>query len=681
MPDITLRTKNRAVNIYNEYEYLAELEDEQQRIEKLNIMRMADAQVGALLNALKLPIRRINWEVVDGVEKHRDFIKKNLMEELETPFKDFIRLCLTFMDFGYSLFEKVFRFEESDGYYHWQDFVFLPQATIREIIGNKNGSLKKIIQEAPSDMEKGEALGDEIHISAQYLIHFINNKEGDLYGTAILRNAYGNWKIKDQLMLIDAIKHDRYGVGTPYMKLKVGYKKDDLKVAEETLTKFRSHEYAYMIIPPGVEEFGVMGQNTEGKDTDIIKSIQYHDESMTKSILAQFLDLGTSESGNRALGTAFIKFFLMSLNSYVKLIESVFNENVIKQLVQANWGDQEEYPKLQGDEISFTDIIDIADAVKNLIDGGLLTPTRDDQNELRRQIGFEQLEDEEQEETQGSEKFSEKWQQFRDLKGLESDINFQQYNDKLDTMKKQFIREMKVPRDKQIKAMTYDMVKKGKTIKNVLPRYRDVYEKIIMDYQMKAFELGSKQVNAEKKAQLSRAGVPENKMVFVEFEDLPEETKRIFKENADAGAQIITSRTAAVIADQKIQYQRQGLTENQIQAKILNDFLGTGDKVIGIEYGRAVTAWGMGRKNTADEDEAIQGGFYSAILDGNTCSVCAQADFIYNAGHDQPFKLEELPPAPNPDCLGYFGQNACRCIHVYQIFIETGEDIPLERAG
>jgi HK97 family phage portal protein len=54
-----------------------------------------------------------------------------------------------------------------------------------------------------------------------------------------------------------------------------------------------------------------------------------------------------------------------------------------------------------------------------------------------------------------------------------------------------------------------------------------------------------------------------------------------------------------------------------------------------------------------DEWDNVQ---YSAILDGNTCGPCEEADGM------EADKAEDLPPTPNPECEG--GTN-CRCFHVY----------------
>jgi HK97 family phage portal protein len=54
-----------------------------------------------------------------------------------------------------------------------------------------------------------------------------------------------------------------------------------------------------------------------------------------------------------------------------------------------------------------------------------------------------------------------------------------------------------------------------------------------------------------------------------------------------------------------------------------------------------------------DEWDNVQ---YSAILDGNTCGPCEEADGM------EADKAEDLPPTPNPECLG---GTSCRCFHIW----------------
>lgn len=730
-----LRTTTRkAANIYHEYEYADKLIDIETRITEYNFMRKADSQIGGLIKVLKLPIRSATWSITGGREDIRQFIETNLTEELTQPFNEFLRLTLTFMDFGFSTFEKVFRFDATTGHFKWVKFQFLPHATIYKIVGFPNGNLKEVVQNSTDDSILGEASESQIHIPAKYILLFINEKEGDFYGTSVFRNAFGNYKMKDTLIKIDAIRHDRYGVGIPWMRLKRGYKKDDLDVATNVLQNMRSHEYSYMIIPPGIdggldEGFGIL--NAEGTGTDIIKSVNYHDESMSKSVLAQFIDLGTSQSGNRALGESFIDLYVASLNGYVEMTQEVFNLSAIKQLVDFNWGIQEEYPKLQFEEIKAADIVDISEALKNFTDSGWLHPNINDENQIRTGLGLEQIEEGETAEGVSAKEFAEgkttateghthqfrvndegdgqttvtsagpahthvieKWrvlfhgnhthnipakertfkdlltegQMFRELKGDEIHVDWFGMAEKIETMKQRFIRKVKKVRDRQIRSLVYDLVRDKKPVEKVRPKFVDQIEKAFMEFQKEAFGLGSKEVKKEKSKSLALNIETQN---FQETE-IPEEILKQLEFASIVGAEEISSRTANSLKNQVLSVAPLDMSDRQLQAQLFANNLNTGERVIGGQFGKIITAFGAGR-TVAALSESTGGGYYSAIMDGNTCEVCADADSDYNAGtRDEPYELSEMPPAPNPSCQGTI--NRCRCIHVYQFFVERGEE-------
>lgn len=673
-----IRTQKRSVNIYHEYEYAKNLVEIQSRINEYNIMRKSDAQIGGLLKVLKLPIRKAEWSIEGGREDIREFIEQNLKTGLKHPFEDFVRLVLTFMEFGFSVFEKVFMFDEASGYFKWKKFQFLPHATIYEIVGEEDGGLKEVQQFSASDMELGEAFAPNIKIPAKYCLIFVNDKEGDWYGTSVFRNAYGNYKIKDTLIKIDAIRHDRFGVGIPYMKMKMNYKKDDLVIAENVLQNMRSHEYMYMIIPPGVEGtvdegFGIM--SAEGTGTDIMKSIHYHDESMSKSVLAQFIDLGTSQSGNRALGQSFIDLYIASLNGYTGMIEQMMNKFAIRQLVDFNWGKQEEYPVLRFEEIKAADVVEIAPILKDLAESGWLTPNRDDENKIRIGLGLDTVEEEEEAEETPEVETSEKFKDlltegrfFRELHGAENTVDWFGFAEKIEAMKKRFVRSVKKARNRQIRALVYDLVRDGKPPDKVRPRFVDLIEKAFMEYQKEAYSLGITEVRKEKSKQLHETAVSLQEI------PIPPELQEQFEFTAKVGAEEISQRTASSIKNQIITLTPQGLSARQMQARLFQDNIDTGERVIGGQFGKIVTAMGAGREIGA-QVEGSEHGYYSAIMDGNTCAVCAAADEDFNAGtRDEPYELSELPPAPNPQCLGTI--NRCRCIHVYQFFVERGEPTP-----
>jgi len=250
-------------------------------------------------------------------------------------------------------------------------------------------------------------------------------------------------------------------------------------------------------------------------------------------------------------------------------------------------------------------------------------------------------------------------------------LNVRKMTDDIEDMKKTFTQEMIKIRDKQIKSIVYQMVNQGKEYHKITARYSDLYEKTLTDYMEKAFYYGSKTVTEEKKGQFIEQGI--EKVVLYEIENLPEDILAFIGFKSKVGSETITSRTKTQLADLYMALKEQGLSSREIAARIYNETLGKGEKVFAHEFFKVENIFREGRAKTAERDEQIQGGFYSAIMDRNVCFVCLEADQQYNAGHDEPFKLTEMPPAPNPECQGILGGNACRCVHVYEWFRETGD--------
>lgn len=666
-PKRVIIAKSKNISVHDEYATkLVELET---RMIELNKMRRSDSQVGAILRLLKLPIRQTKYSILGGKEDIRQFIEDNLFKVMSTSFTDFIRLTLLMMEFGFVCFEKVFGFDGQ--YYYWRKFQYLPHSTIKEITTHKDGGIKHVVQYPP---EEDLMTGDEIKIPVDYVLVFTNDKEGDWYGTPILRNSYGNWRMKDILIKIDAIKQDRFGVGLPIGYLSAGYTDNDVSLLEKSLRNMRSHENAYAIMPPNIDRIEIV---SVGKETDVIKSIRYHDEAMSKSILGQFIDLGTSQSGNRALGETFVEVFLMSLNAILISIEETFNKFAIKKLVDLNWGEQEDYPQLVGAKINIFGITDIMNSLDKLTTAKFIKPNYKDNVHFRKHLGMEITEEEEaeyegeQQETGVTEGvaglFTEK-SFFRQIKGVEKKIDFQKIMNDMDKMRREFTLKMKKARDKQIKSLVFDMVNKETPIDKIRIRYGDLYEGELLTYMQRSFMYGAESVRSEKQLQLSERGVLDYKLY--EFKFIPDDVLELIGLNAQVGAEVLSTRTKSLVGNLYVLYKGEHLTNKEISAKIFDQMLGTGERAINDEFYRVNQSFTTGRVQQAQHEEDISGGFYSALMDGKACMVCLAADEQFNAGHEKPFMIDELPPVPNVSCEG---GDRCRCIHVYEFFREAGE--------
>jgi hypothetical protein len=85
-------------------------------------MRKSDATVNATLLACEMPIRSTRWfiepatndngEVDTKDQEVADFVSEALFDKIEGSWDDQLREILTMLPFGFSLFEKVYKFED-----------------------------------------------------------------------------------------------------------------------------------------------------------------------------------------------------------------------------------------------------------------------------------------------------------------------------------------------------------------------------------------------------------------------------------------------------------------------------------------------------------------------------------------------------------------------------------------
>ncbi len=95
---------------------------------------------------------------------------------------------------------------------------------------------------------------------------------------------------------------------------------------------------------------------------DLDKSIQMHKRDIFLSGLAQFLMLGSGDTGSYALSEDQSSLFLLSLVKIANQIASVINEHVIKEMVDFNF-EVLEYPKLKFQKIGSVEYDKIIKAV------------------------------------------------------------------------------------------------------------------------------------------------------------------------------------------------------------------------------------------------------------------------------------------------------------------------------
>lgn len=364
-------------------EYLGELSGTR-AMKVFDEMRKSDATVKASLLAIQLPIRRAQWFVTPGGDDDKakeiaEHVEKSLFQYMSITWDDFIRQSLLSTAYGTMVFEKVFDFKTVNGksMICWSKFApRLPKSiTAWEQSDGSDG-----IQQTTND-------GGSVSIPIEKLLIFVQEKEGDnWWGISCLRAAYKHWYMKKNLEVIDAIAHERQGLGVPFVKLPNGATDADKSQAETILGNMRAHDGGYLLEPENMSvEFKDMHAGTT---KDAARAIDYHDRQITKAVLAQFLSLGSGASGSYALSQDHSALFLQSIEAIATNICDVINKYAIPQLVDLNFDGVTDYPQLDFAGISRTDIDKLSTSYQRLTQSGGIKPIEADDAYLRKVLGL-----------------------------------------------------------------------------------------------------------------------------------------------------------------------------------------------------------------------------------------------------------------------------------------------------
>ena len=342
-----------------------------QSVHVYNKMRNDD-QLSALLLAFILPILGYRWYV--DPNGARDETVEHVANDFGVPIEgqepkavgrsrdrfshvEYLRHSLLKLTFGFSMFEQVYRLG-ADNKLHVRKLAPRLPGSIQNIQTFPDGGLAYIRQfptgRTPDPLlptftgARTGLLGDMLQgpvIGVDRLVAHVNDKEGgNWYGRPFLRSLYRNWLIKDKLLRVDALKHERNGMGVPTGKSTAGVTKDALRSLLSVVTSWKAGETAAAALPPNTD---IELKGVQGSLPDTLASIRYHDEQMARRFVAMFTQLGSTETGSRALGNTFVDFFGLAQEAVAKSYADVTNEHVIEDLVDLNYSIDESAPLLK----------------------------------------------------------------------------------------------------------------------------------------------------------------------------------------------------------------------------------------------------------------------------------------------------------------------------------------------
>lgn len=358
-------------------------------IEIFNKMRKNDPDVHAALLILEMPIINAEWTVEPPFEptprelEVTEWVEKAVFDLVSQDFDSILRMALSMLAFGFSVSEKIYRFDENGFMYVFRHAPRL-QSTIWEWLFDENEMVEGFKQKIFS----GKFIGDYI-IPRWKTMMFINRQEADSpKGQSILRAAYKPWLHKEKFEKYQAMQAMRHGVGIPKITAPKKYTPKDKEVAVSLASNLRSHQQSYAFLPEGWDvDFMDQGSN---KFLDLLPIIKHRGEQIGLSVLANFLYLGSTAHGSMALGKNLSSIFLKNLEGTANYIGSVLDREWIWDMVMINFPDitRDRAPKLKPSGIVTEEMKEFAESVSSLYNSKALTPQDEDEDFIREKINF-----------------------------------------------------------------------------------------------------------------------------------------------------------------------------------------------------------------------------------------------------------------------------------------------------
>lgn len=311
----------------------------------------SDPQVQGLCNAVTWPIYRMQWYIEPG-DAEPDWVERLAMdlglpigEDEQRPqkktknrfkFLEHLEQALEAVFLGFQVFEQKFEYVKTDEWLHLRKLLHIPPASIDEFNLSEDGGMNWIKQ-IGFDMPK---------LDINRLVWYAFQKRGANWtGRSLLRGCYGPWLLKDRAERIGVMNLQRAGVGTPIIEGPPGATDAELIILNRLAETFKGSEKSGGAIPAG-SKFRLVG--VEGSQPNAVQFVKLMNEEMARALLQMFMMAGQTGTGTRATAQTHLDFSLMTLEYIADWFQCLFNEHVIEDDWEWNYGPEvEDVPALR----------------------------------------------------------------------------------------------------------------------------------------------------------------------------------------------------------------------------------------------------------------------------------------------------------------------------------------------
>ena len=377
-------------------EFLPEIKG-RSAIKKYREMRDNDSTIGAVMYAVEQMLRDVEINVVaaddsEAAVKEKEFVEQ-VLEDMEHTLDDHIAEALSFLSYGFSWFEVVYKRRSgisqnpkkkskyTDGRMGVRKLACRSPWTIdRFDVEHKAGDILGIYQST------GFGTGKKYIPTRKSVYYRTTTINGDPSGRSILRNAYTSYQYLNNMQAIEAVGVERELAGIPVARVPAEYLSPDAtdgQVAfrnelQSILRDVKFNDQGYIILPSdtypdkdgaptGERLVDVELMSSSGtRNIDIDPIIRRYQHDIARSVLSEFLMLGGGSNGSYALSKSKTDLFLRALESYITQVVDTLNKQLIASLWELNSLDPKLMPKLVAGDVAPHDLKELGAYLRNL---------------------------------------------------------------------------------------------------------------------------------------------------------------------------------------------------------------------------------------------------------------------------------------------------------------------------
>ena len=338
-----------------------------------------DDQVSVCLRLKKDLVLGEGGHFVAGDDSQSEIVEdleKAFFDDYEGDFIGDLEELLTAYEFGFSITEKVFKIRD-DG------------KLGLKFLRTRHPDSWRFHQDKYGRVEKYEqvTVDGNLDVKPNSIIHLINDPRfQNPYGTSDLRAAYNAWFTKTEVIKYLAIYLEKAASPIPVGRFDKNAPQTAVDKLFEILKRFQTK--TAIVIPKEIEVEFLEAKNSGDA---YIKAIHLFNMFIGRSLfIPDLVGFTGAETGGGAyaLGKEQMALFFMHIYRRRAALENVINSQLVKPLVQYNFGDVPNFPRFRFRPLDDMKAVELAKIWLDAVKGKTFQPNVEEINHFRKLVKF-----------------------------------------------------------------------------------------------------------------------------------------------------------------------------------------------------------------------------------------------------------------------------------------------------